>query len=369
MAGTVYNIDNSVIRLALMLCWAFLPISLLMLKHNEPIPAKHLKDLVFALTILILLNICFLFNINTFVIELSGPSVEKFTPFLYLFHVTALLFFYQLGAKRISGKFITYFMLLLVTILAFDMVMRYLQGPEFFLNYSTRKQAKTLGLFATTNVNGQIIVFILAISWCIKYQFKKLIEIALIVILITTMARSAIVSLILIYCLKYTFFHKSILSRIFTVLLIIIVGLTALFDPLNFQRDGSLLSKIDFFRATYDLIVNGTAKDIVFGYGASMEAITGALDVQGWSPHISILKAFLYYGVIGVIIFALTIIYFLKAHKGMLLPVTAFLIFSLAGAPIFWPTMSVGLVLLKIYDNIEKSRREKLLLREGNHVY
>jgi len=38
----------------------------------------------------------------------------------------------------------------------------------------------------------------------------------------------------------------------------------------------------------------------------------------------------------------------------MLIPILTFLIFSLAGAPIFWPTLSVGLILLMIYENYNK---------------
>ena len=356
LAGTFYNVDNTLIRLLLMLTWAFLPIVLMFHYNRIPVGLKGLGELNSSLFIITLLFVCFIVNIDTLSFQINGPNVEKMTPFLYLFHVTALFYFLQLNHNKINEKFVFKFMLFVVIILLLDMIVRYIQAPQYFLNYTTRHQAKTIGFFSTTNVNGQIIAFLLAISWQIKFKYKKLIQITLLVILITTMARSAIVTVIVVFGLSYLIYNKGLLSRFISIFLVTSIIILFIIDPLGFRYDGSLMSKIQFFQATFNLIETGTWKDIIFGYGASFEAITAALNVNGWSPHVSILKAFLYYGLLGVFIFVYILFHFYKEDKRMLLPILAFLIFSMAGAPIFWPTFSVGLILFKIYSNLERNR-------------
>ena len=356
LSGTIYNVDHTVIRMLLMFSWAFIPILFLFKFNKQNLGWNGIKELNYALLIIFMLFISFFANLDTLSFEFSGPNVEKLTPFLYIFHVSILFYFIQLDSKKISGKFITYFMLSMVMVLFLDMIVRYLEAPQYFLNYNTRHQAKTIGFFSTTNVNGQIIAFFIVMSWNIKFQFKKLIQFLMIGILITTMARSAMVSIIVIYGFQYLLYTKGIISRTISILLIIGILILFILDPMNFQNDGSLLSKLQFFTATYNLILTGSIGDIIFGYGASYEAITTALDVNGWSPHVSILKAFLYYGLLGVSIFIFILVHFVKQNKKMFLPVMTFLLFSLAGAPIFWPTLSVGLILLMIYDNIQRNK-------------
>lgn len=356
VSGSIYNVDNPIIRMFFMLSWAFIPIVFLFKFNKQIIGWNGIKELNYSLIILFLLFISFMANIDTLSFEISGPNVEKLTPFLYFFHVTTLFYFLQLNNKKINGKFISYFMISIVIVLLLDMIVRYIQAPHYFLNYNTRHQAKTIGFFSTTNVNGQIIAFFVVMSWSIKFQYKKLIQFLLIGVLITTMARSAIVALIAVYVFKYLLYTRGFISRSISLLLAIGVILLIIFDPMNFQNDGSLLSKLEFFSATYNLILTGSIGDIIFGYGASYDAITTALDVRGWSPHVSILKAFLYYGLLGVFIFVFILIHFIKQNKKMFLPVMVFLIFSLAGAPIFWPTLSVGLILLMLYDNIQRNK-------------
>jgi len=356
VSGTIYNVDNSIVRMFLILSWAFVPILFLFKYNSQTIGRNGIRELNYSLIILFLLFLSFLANIDTLSFEFSGPNVEKLTPFLYFFHVTTLFYFLQLNSNKINGKFVTYFMISILVILLFDMIVRYIQAPQYFLNYNTRHEAKTIGFFATTNVNGQIIAFFIVMSWGIKFKFKKIIQFLLIGILITTMARSAIVAIIAVYGLQYILYSKGFIARTISIILIIGIVLLFVIDPMNFQNDGSLLSKIQFFNATYSLILTGSIGDIIFGYGASYEVIITALNVKGWSPHVSILKAFLYYGLFGVFIFIFILIHFVKKNNKMLLPVITFSIFSLAGAPIFWPTLSVGLILLMVYDNIERNK-------------
>jgi hypothetical protein len=357
LSGTFYNVQNSVVRILLILLWGMIPILLLFIKKNNLFNYRVLlKEYMYTFFILFLLLISFIANIDTLNLEVSGPRAEKITPFLYIFYVFSLMSFYSIK-QDISKKFLTYFFISVLFVLFLDMIVRYLIAPQYFLNYNTRHEAKTIGFFSTTNVNGQIIAFLIALSWQIKFQYKKILQIMLSIILITTMARAAIVSLIVMYGMNYLIYTKGLLSKFLSIILVVFIAILFIVDPMNFQHDGSLLSKIQFFESTYNLILNGTWYKILFGYGASYEAITSALDVNGWSPHVSVLKAFLYYGLFGVFIFVSIIIRFYYENKKMLIPLLIFLLFSLAGAPIFWPTLGVGVILLKIYDLEGKNKR------------
>lgn len=352
LAGTVYNLDHTAARLGLLLVWGLLPILFTSIAVN--VGSKALWELNYGLIVLFLLFITFLYNIDTLSLEFNGPNAERLTIFLYVFHVTLLYYFIQLNEKGVSIKFITYFMICVVVILLLDVLVRYIQAPQYFMNYSTRHQAKTIGFFSTTNVTGQIVSFLIAISWQIKFKFKKIIQFLMMVILATTMARSAIIALIITYAIYYVVQSNNRTTLLFVIGTALVSTLMLISDTFNLANDGSLISKLHFFEATYKLMINGSIGDIVFGYGGSYDAIVNAMNVSGWSPHVHILKAFLYYGVIGVLIFMFIIIHMFFQNKKMLFPLMVYLIFGLAGAPIYWPTLSVGLVLLLISDNYKK---------------
>ncbi len=353
LCGTFYNVDNTLIRLLLMCIWAFLPLVLISLIYHKRKVNRHIISvLFFSLFVVFVLMLSFTINVNTLTFEFDGPNVEKLTPFLFASHFFLLLFYYQISELKISQRFLDNFMLWLFIILFIDMLVRYIQAPNYFLNYYTRHQAKTIGFFSTTNVNGQIIAFFLTISWFIKFKRKKMIQWGLFIILITTMARSAIVTVLAVYALFYLSTTKTFFSRLISIVLFLGIIFLLVIDPLNFKSDGSLLSKIEFFNSTSTAINKGSWLDIVFGYGASFKAITSVLNVQGWSPHVHVLKAFLYYGILGVIVFFGILISFIKEERKMFFPVLSYFIFGLAGAPIFWPTLSIGVIIMKIDKNI-----------------
>ncbi|WP_162902164.1 hypothetical protein [Facilibium subflavum] len=230
--------------------------------------------------------------------------------------------------------------------------MRYYYGPEYFLNYHTRHQAKTLGFFATTNVTGQFISFLFIVSLEIGFRYKKTLQILLLLLLITTMARSAMIALTVVFIMKFLLqkavTQKDILFKIAALFLCFCVIFFFLADPLHLRSDGSLQSKIDFFKSALHIFDHSTVTNHIFGYGNSYQTITKVLDVNGWSPHVSILKAYLYYGLIGVGIYIFILLQFYFVDKKMKYPILTYIIFSLAGAPIFWPTFVVGVMLLKL---------------------
>lgn len=348
VAGCVYNIDNSIVRMLLIVMWFILPLVMLVLSTKTNVKYSAVKLLSHSLIIIFLLLVCFFVNIDTLSFELDGPNVEKLTPFLFFFHVLILMYFFSMPEIEYKKKFITYFMLAITFIMISDMLARYIEAPGYFMNYNTRHQAKTVGFFSTTNVNGQILAFLLVLSVYLKFQYKRAIQIILFAVLITTMARSAIVALFVTVILQHLIERQGLVWRMLSFILVSFIILLFIIDPFNFKSDGSLLSKIQFFRATYNLIDTSSLTSVIFGYGASYDAITSAINVNGWSPHVAILKAFLYYGVIGVFIYAYILFSVYRLDRRMLMPIGAYLIFSLAGAPIFWPALTSGVILIKI---------------------
>ena len=159
------------------------------------------------------------------------------------------------------------------------------------MNYNQRFSAKNMGLFVNTNVLGQAIVFMIIIADFIKLKYKKFIQLILIILLVTTMARAAILSLCVTYSVKW-FWREGIMFKICSILGV--VGIFLIFSYLNLDKDGSLLSKFEFFSNTLILFNNGSIYDVIFGFGASFDLIVLKLNVGEFSPHLSILKAFLY---------------------------------------------------------------------------
>lgn len=355
IAGTLYNLDNSIARLFSILIWACLPFIILLLSIREKVSTIIIIEIKYALFIIFLLLCSFLINMDTLSFGIAGSEVEKMTPFLYISFVIIFLVFLQLDTRPINPKFITYFFLLVLFILLLDMIVRYIQSPSLFLNNSHRQSAKNLGFFNNTNIVGQIIAFLLILSWQIKFQFKKIVQIVLSFILFSTMARSAIASVIIIFMISFLLKDSGLIKRIFSFLIFFLLVLVIFIDPMNFQNDGSLLSKISFFESSYNIILDGNLINFLFGYASSLKEVTLLLNVDGHSPHIALIKAFLYYGLVGICIFFFILIHFIKLHKNMFYPVSVYFLFSLAGAPIFWPTLSVGLIILMIYDNIERN--------------
>ena len=352
LSGTIYNFDNPYMRLIWIFLWIFLPIVGLYFSNQKKIPIKEKKDFLFALSIILLLMFTFFKNMNSLDFGISGSQSEKMTPFLFVFHVVALYYFYQVGS--FNKNFIYKFYLFILFIIIMDMLIRYVDNPGLFLNYHHRQSAKNLGFFNNTNIEGAFIAFLLVVSWQIKYKYQKLIEWLMFVVLITTMARSAILSVIAVYIFQYMFNNPSLYKKIISLLVALVFIVFLVIDPLDLKNDGSLWSKIEFLQRMWYLIENGSLMDNIFGYSASLKGVIAVLDIDGHSPHVSIVKSFLYYGLIGVSIWFLTLYYFVKSNSKMFLPILNYFLFSLAGAPIFWPTLSVGLIIILIYEKIKK---------------
>jgi hypothetical protein len=166
----------------------------------------------------------------------------------------------------------------------------------------------------------------------------------ILILLITSMARAAIVSLIIVWIIYLISRSNYLFKAIFIVSGVFL--LSFVFYDFGLINDGSFLSKIEFISATRLIIENSSLTQLFFGFGMSYESITSVLGVQGWSPHIPFLKAFLYYGFFGLVYYIGTIYLIYKFNNKILLPMTAYLILSLAGAPIFFPGLLSNLIII-----------------------
>jgi hypothetical protein len=348
-----YNYSNSLFRIIILLFLLLYPIAKILTHKNYWVVPNEIRHLSFfylcwLLTVLVSLFI----NISTFDFALSGPAVEMLTPIVFgwiilSWYVTLNFVKHKNGInKKIQISNSLYF---IVFIAIFDVAVRYLQEPDCFLNYLCRFEAKTVGLFSTSNATGLSIMFVLVLLRVIGGYVKF--EILLSIILLTTMARASIIAYLI--CLTFIVFFKANIRWKLTLgfPLVLAIILNLIYDPLELANDGSANSKADFFKAAYTLIENGSFGEILFGFGASFSTITLKLNVNDWSPHVPILKSFMYYGFIGVWFYLLSLILIVSKFRMLFWPTVGYFISGLAGAPIVFLAYAWAIWVLKVsYD-------------------
>lgn len=349
--GLCYNFQSTAIRLAIISLWMAMPLILLMYNQDNKIGKKALKHYGLLILTTLFLFIPILYNLGSFELELSGPTVEKLSPFIGIF---TLPYFYLVSKspRTINQKIIEYSVWTIIIFFFFEAIYRYIADPGLFLNYSNRHPAKTLGLLATTNVNGQSLSVLFSCLLVINMKHKHIILFTIFLLLISAMARSAIIAVIIstiLYILSNT---KNIFIR-YSSITTISISLYLIIDSLNLLQDGSFLSKIEFINSTILLIENASINQLIFGFGQNYELITKTLGVQAglgaqaWSPHIPILKGLLYFGFIGIFYYVTHIYLIYKLNKKIYFPLITFLILSFSGAPLFWPGLfSMSLITL-----------------------
>lgn len=361
LSSIFFNASNPIIRLFILSVWAFLPIYHLLAtqKYNR---LSVTKNEMFLLIYGIFWTNIFIFstlkNIDSFALNFQRANVESYTPFLFIFQTFIIIHFSKLKIDDPSN-FLYYFFLIITLIFFLDVIYRYFLEPDCFLNYWCRTDAKRVGFFSTTNVTGMLLGYLIIASTYLNFAKRRLFMIILFLILITTMARAAIISTLVVLFLRYLSIRNPIRTTLILLSFLTPVYIYFLYDPLNLVTDGSLLSKIDFFSSTYNIVMNAEPYDLLFGFGSSFEYIVTLLGVNGWSAHAPILKSFLYYGLFGALFFILYLFQILLAEKKMFFPILFFLICGLAGAPIFWPTLFTGYVLL-VLANADESKYKSL---------
>lgn len=342
--GLLANFRFTALRIIAILFWIAIPIILLFRKQR--IDNNNYLQFTLLTFFTVLLTFPFLLNSNSLSLNLTGPAVELFTPFLAPF---GILYMGQKKTNFDSHKVIK----LIVVLLVLEAAYRFIVAPDLFLNYFNRQQAKTIGWFSTTNVNGQILASLFFVIWQEKdFKNRKLFLITVILLLITAMARAATVSVMITFLMIYLFNNR---VNFWLLILGFLVITFFVIDPLNLGQDGSFLSKIEFITTTIEIIKSSSFTQIIFGYGLNFDSITSILGVNGWSPHIPFLKAYMYFGLIGLMfyVFHISQLVFLGS-RNFLAPLLTYLILGMAGAPIFWP----GLISLNILTRLEKQNSD-----------
>lgn len=352
--GFCNNFQGTAGRVIAIILWVIIPFVLLFKLEKFYLRKREYLSFLFYSISISILFISILMNIDTFKFELDGPTVEKLTPFLGFF--TFPFFFLVSNQNHQKTKKYIYNALILTLIFySLEMFYRLWIAPDLFMNYFNRQAAKTIGLMSTTNVNGQSLAVIFSLILFVKIPRKKTLLLITTLLLISSMARSAIVAA-LMSLIIYSFFRlkKGIKITVTGLILSLFI-----IDPLDFMNDGSLLSKIEFVKSTITIIENSSLKQILFGYGMSYEEIISTLGVQNWSPHLPFLKAYLYFGILGLANYFISIIVLLFLNRTFIFPLITYFIFSLAGAPIFWPGLYSMFLILFLNEKLD-DHREKL---------
>ncbi len=344
--SAIYNADNTYVRLIIILSLFVMPL-LIFIKKTKSNSAVKTNSIV-KVSIIWLFYIIFwaVRNLNEINLNFDGPNVEMLTPILFITALYAFPLISRYNKDRL--RLVTMrFLIFYVAFLLIDMIWRYVQEPNCFLNYSCRYDAKTVGYFTTTNALASSLAVVL-ISLEISALKLKTIKLILFIVLITSMARAAIISFVLVYMfIKFKTASKMI--RFFIIIASsYMIYLLFLYDPLEFKTDGSALSKIMFFESSYFLVNTSSIDKILFGFGANFETITTVLGINDWSPHAPILKAFLYFGLFGVFLHILYLLSVIKLERYMFYPVLAFIVLGFAGAPLYFPTFLASFAILRI---------------------
>ncbi len=356
VSGTFYNTESNVLRIILMLTWVLSPI-LASFSVQKIIPFNlngDIRNFLFSVLIFISLSLSMIYTLDTFRFGFSGSQIERFTPVFFLFHSVALMAFSGLLVGKKADNFIVFIFSVIIVVALVDLFYRYIQSPSLFLDYNHRQSAKNLSFFKNTNIVGQFLAFFFILSFSFRYTIFFWYRFLLFILLICTMNRSAIIASVLVLLLLFFFKSKKSIFLLLFALIIIFSLATGLWATVNTDlilKDGSFLSKIAFLQVGLNLLQNANIGNVLLGFGGSVEAVTEVLNTDGHSPHVAIVKSFLYYGFLGVCCYFTMLLSMLLYNRKFFFPLITYVIFSLSGGPIFWPTLSVGMLLLMIYAN------------------
>jgi len=341
-----YNTQLAALRLVLVSGLMFLPVMYL---YGAALSKNFILSLLISIAIMVFLFFCILVNSSTFQLSISGPQGEIFAAIVGFSFIFYLEIIKSKKSREINTtRLLKYFVMGYFGILVFDLLLRYIQEPTCFMNYFCRKEAKTVGLFNTTNVTGVNIATILITLLVVKQAKNfKFLFIFLHLILLTTMARAAIVAYVFVLLVYFVFKSHFFVKLTAFSISVVLIAIIAIYNPYNILSDGSLLSKIDFLNQTLVLAKGADLRELMFGYGASFDSVATVLNVNGWSPHLPFLKAFFYFGIWGIIFYFFSILVpvYVVGTK-FIWPLLVNQIAALAGGPMYSPTITCSLVLI-----------------------
>ena len=242
--------------------------------------------------------------------------------------------------------------------LVFDLALRlYVHGIQQFIDLSSYSIAKEFGLFPTSNVAGGLAFLLYCDAFF--HERRSLSLSSATILLLGSLSRVSLVAAMLI-----TFYYVMKLKKLTLysviakscVLFLTAISLSPIF--VYVYNDGSFLSKIDLVKYGFVRLLSfPETMTLIFGLPLSAEFVANFLNVGGWSPHLSFLKALLYYGIFGL--FSWIAIHFFIWKKSHMRPiVVGGLIMGLAGLPIVWPPLLLTL--------LPWSRRESISYEKNN---
>lgn len=343
---TVYNSSFTVARLVMVGLFFVIPIYYFIIHGWSKLAKENWILLMFSISWCFYLFFSFLYNSGTFKPALSGPTVELLTPVLML---SAPFIIELINRTPQSSRVLIekWFLSSLIVFLSFEVLYRYVLEPACFMNYWCRFEAKTVGFFSTTNALATSLIMVLIPMFERRFNIKQFL---LIGILITTIARAAIVSYIIAILSNAVLKSNVVVKLSIIFLFVLLMSYVFMENPLGLLNDGSLKSKFAFFYSAFDAANKYSLAQFLFGYGASFEKIVKVVDVGGYSPHAPMLKAYFYFGFIGLIFYIISLVYFYIISGGKLfITLLALIICSIGGAPIYLPTILVSLFLINTY--------------------
>lgn len=339
-----YNVQVSFIRLLFVIILMVAPLVILWRKNFS---TNIIIGIIGTTLLFCVMFASVLVNANTFELNISGPQAEILAAFVGFSFVFYIAFAIEVQKSRLDfPKLFSQFLFFYTVILLFDTGLRYYLEPGCFLNYFCRKSAKTVGLFSTTNVTGANIVTILMVLISSRqFSANKIIFIILHIVLITTMARAAIIAYFAVFSLYYIFNSTFLVKALFGITFFTSILIILITNPYDILNDGSFMSKLDFLQQSYLIAQDASLKELAFGFGASFNAVAEILNVSGWSPHLPFLKAFFYFGIPGLLAYFVSLLVMVYVGgRSFLWPLMVNQVTAMAGGPMYSPALTCALI-------------------------
>lgn len=345
LSSSIYNAQNTYARLVMMFLIFALPLLLYSKKDAFRLTSNARYISLVSILWVLYVAIWIAANMASINLNFEGPNVEMLTPVFFITAIYTIPVIQNYEPSRLAA--IVYkFVQLYVVFLLFDMAWRYIAEPACFLNYNCRFEAKTVGYFSTTNALGTSLAVVVISLAASNLSIKK-ISWLFPLILLTSMARASIIASFVAYIILKLAHSSKKMRLLFFCIGFTIAVLMLVYDPFDLQNDGSALSKVQFFEASIELAKATEMHILLFGFGANFQSVTSILGVNDWSPHVPILKALLYFGVVGVVLHIYYLLSLIKLQQNMVYPVLAFFLLGLAGAPLYFPTFLTCFAILK----------------------
>lgn len=312
------------------------------------------KDSISRIGTISALSICILIVMKFFQTSVLAEGATSFEGISFVYLIVVLPFLSS--DRRLINKnepiFILAVLYSLTLGLVVDLILRVsIHGITTFFNPLIYTLAKFDGLYTTSNVAGSIAVISIALS----LHYKRPVFLTMnFLLLLFTLSRVSILASLIVVLYHVTFVSRNKFYKFFVVIVFMLIIIFYV-EPLTHYvlNDGSFKSKINLFFIGFEkFFQNDSFITTLFGMGINASNIANLLGLNGWSPHLSSLKALLYLGVLGLFVWVAIHSYAFWATKLKSI-VVAGLIMGLAGLPIVWPGILFSLLFYR--KKIDKS--------------